>query len=667
MQCCSWQNHSQLIVNGKMTSRMKWLLQCLVPVLAVLYCTAVAAETTKTQEAKALEDVQMNSLGLNPRMPEPRAAMGAPRANVSDAEKMDRKKVDFQCFLKSLTGYMSYATILRSQKVIESANQCYLYCAMMSRFCAGFNFHHEHGICQIFGVAPREEDLVEFPGYTIYWNFDYEMQAHDKINDMEGAECRRTQLAKEYRGRKTTTVSGHKCLRWIDIEHPFSSKDFPEIILEDAKNYCRNPNNRPNGPWCYTHDNATWDYCSIPYCVDIECKNDTVGMEYRGTMSITASGRSCQPWVFDYPHKVPNSITDNMFPDGSKLQAINYCRNPTRDARGPWCYTQDPYVDKEFCNIPLCPGATEVQDFPMYKPKPLPPDTVNCKMTSRGTEYKGTETFTKSGRKCQSKSSISPLSWRDSTPHKPSEELMAIAEFPDGDAAAAKNYCRNPDGYDLGPWCYTTDPYMRWEACDIPWCQGYKKHDKDRLVTDAEQCGQNVTSTWGYIQPPEREYRNNQHCRWCIRAPAAKDKSGKDVKVGVAIKFQSFDVEECQDCTCDYVQIYDTCDPRDKFPMGRFCGQTIPPIQFSGNSEMLIEFVSDAYTGRAGFGAAFKTFRLDGSALTDQHDLNETTILSWKRSEQSDNMVDLIPHKPSKLNFDSKDTGTSSPIEHRQL
>ena len=32
------------------------------------------------------------------------------------------------------------------------------------------------------------------------------------------------------------------------------------------------------------------------------------------------------------------------------------------------------------------------------------------------------------------------------------------------------NYCRNPD-FDLkGPWCYTTDPSIRWERCEVEIC-----------------------------------------------------------------------------------------------------------------------------------------------------------------------------------------------------
>lgn len=32
-----------------------------------------------------------------------------------------------------------------------------------------------------------------------------------------------------------------------------------------------------------------------------------------------------------------------------------------------------------------------------------------------------------------------------------------------------QNYCRNPDA-DSRPWCYTTDPSVRWEYCNLKKC-----------------------------------------------------------------------------------------------------------------------------------------------------------------------------------------------------
>ncbi len=47
------------------------------------------------------------------------------------------------------------------------------------------------------------------------------------------------------------------------------SKDaanFPDESLEAAANYCRNPDDSPSGPWCYTTTMQRWDYCGIPMC-----------------------------------------------------------------------------------------------------------------------------------------------------------------------------------------------------------------------------------------------------------------------------------------------------------------------------------------------------------------------------------------------------------------
>lgn len=38
-------------------------------------------------------------------------------------------------------------------------------------------------------------------------------------------------------------------------------------MLRNSRNYCRNPDGEPGGPWCYTNDrNKRWEYCNIPSC-----------------------------------------------------------------------------------------------------------------------------------------------------------------------------------------------------------------------------------------------------------------------------------------------------------------------------------------------------------------------------------------------------------------
>ena len=102
-----------------------------------------------------------------------------------------------------------------------------------------------------------------------------------------------------------------------------------------------------------------------PYVGPTGCKWTILGTEYVGTVSVTQNGTICQAWTAQSPH-VPESLTDSDFPDGSIAAAENYCRNPNNTAGGPWCYTMDPNVTWQYCNIAFCrksaftAGAPEV-------------------------------------------------------------------------------------------------------------------------------------------------------------------------------------------------------------------------------------------------------------------------------------------------------------------
>ncbi len=49
------------------------------------------------------------------------------------------------------------------------------------------------------------------------------------------------------------------------------------------------------------------------------------------------------------------------------------------------------------------------------------------------------------------------------------------AKYPDASLEDAVNFCRNPD---LGEtvWCYTMNPEVRWEYCDVEMCTGESRH-----------------------------------------------------------------------------------------------------------------------------------------------------------------------------------------------
>lgn len=111
-----------------------------------------------------------------------------------------------------------------------------------------------------------------------------------------------------------------------------------------------------------------------------KCKVSHLGIDYQGDISKTESGVRCQSWSSDAPvHKVNAAFTDGKFPDGQRKLAKSSCRNPNKDAKGPWCYTLDPSLIDDTCAVPLC-SLTE------------------CKVTGPGMEYAGTHNRGVSGK-----------------------------------------------------------------------------------------------------------------------------------------------------------------------------------------------------------------------------------------------------------------------------
>ena len=68
------------------------------------------------------------------------------------------------------------------------------------------------------------------------------------------------------------------------------------------------------------------------------------GRLYEGNKNVTISGRACQMWASQKPHKHSYKWLKSE---------SNYCRNPGSTAR-PWCYTVDKNKRWEYCDVPLC-------------------------------------------------------------------------------------------------------------------------------------------------------------------------------------------------------------------------------------------------------------------------------------------------------------------------
>uniref|UniRef100_A0A8B9HFU6 Hepatocyte growth factor n=1 Tax=Astyanax mexicanus TaxID=7994 RepID=A0A8B9HFU6_ASTMX len=259
-----------------------------------------------------------------------------------------------------------------------------------------------------------------------------------------------------YKGKISKTETGEECQKWdlnTPHEHHFLPRRHKKKDLRD--NLCRNPDNSTTGPWCFTKNpNIRYQNCNIPQCSEVECMTCN-GESYRGPMDHTESGRECQRWDLDEPHKHlfhPKRYPDNGLKD-------NYCRNPDGRQR-PWCFTTDPDVPWEYCSIKQCGDNIET--------------TTTC-FCDNGAGYRGTVAVPREGLTCQR--------WDAQFPHSHSymPQKYRCKDL-------SENFCRNPDGRDA-PWCFTTDPNIPWAFCkNIPRCGA--------AATEPEECYKGSEETY---------------------------------------------------------------------------------------------------------------------------------------------------------------------------
>ncbi|KAL5256309.1 hypothetical protein ACHWQZ_G011508 [Mnemiopsis leidyi] len=184
------------------------------------------------------------------------------------------------------------------------------------------------------------------------------------------------------------------------------------------------------------------------------------GVSYRGDVHTTISGLTCQNWLDQDPHE--HSRTPYYYP-GAGLGDHNLCRNPDGEA-GPWCYTTDPGVRWELCKVDKCPDKYDFEcqrgagymyrgdaqltvEMRHCEPNIVKTITTVNYLEGRGANYAGTMSVTERGFTCRR--------WND-------VDDLQLGSY------GNHNYCRNPNGQMLRPWCYVKDENADWDYCSVP-------------------------------------------------------------------------------------------------------------------------------------------------------------------------------------------------------
>ncbi|XP_028990073.1 prothrombin [Betta splendens] len=242
---------------------------------------------------------------------------------------------------------------------------------------------------------------------------------------------------------------------------------------------------------------------TIRQCIAGHCISGK-GMNYEGHVNITKSGRQCQYWKHSFPHPIMREF--NVSEPNSILKE-NFCRNPDNRPEGPWCYTQDPTVQKETCRVPKC---GEVFVPPTVAPRRI--HNRDC-LPRYGVDYSGNLDVTLRGYPC--------LQWS-------SPQAVALSRGKEfiPEVMLKDNKCRNPDKDLEGPWCYVeVSGNVTIDYCDVELCE-------DPL--EAEATGETQARERSVITAPRKALFNPQSFGQgesvCGERPLFEKKSKTDAK-----------------------------------------------------------------------------------------------------------------------------------------
>jgi hypothetical protein len=202
--------------------------------------------------------------------------------------------------------------------------------------------------------------------YTCVYNFDYNL----KLQMNENCLGMKTEYANgDYTKSSdtcTTNALGMNVIftcdtsNWRIIETVYTDAT---CAVPDGQTYVLKQGCNDMGGWALNMQWSGW--CMEPDSEDMSpatgFPKTNGGYDYRGSQSLTRTGRVCQRWSSQSPHTHDKTGADGSNthppPDAYKgygfgdesWSANNHCRNPDGEPT-IWCYTTDPDTRHERCN-----------------------------------------------------------------------------------------------------------------------------------------------------------------------------------------------------------------------------------------------------------------------------------------------------------------------------
>lgn len=148
--------------------------------------------------------------------------------------------------------------------------------------------------------------------------------------------------ANDYIGTLSTTRSGRTCAKWLN------NYDFEQIQRSNASSLKTKLAPRS---FRSSRIKSRWKHHTNTHLMT---KQNILSRS--SLMKPSLSNLSQSEFIVVKPiHFVHQAYLNNsLYPEHNVQHANNYCRNPSRNIAGTWCYTTDPLVPQDLCDIRDC-------------------------------------------------------------------------------------------------------------------------------------------------------------------------------------------------------------------------------------------------------------------------------------------------------------------------